>query len=324
VDREKPTGSPRARQDESSRNIDELLARADQAQNQPKAGVEAIAAALQAIQQLAHEVDSEHAAEGVSASAAESKPRVCRNCGAQIRPNHKFCATCGVSIDATRSSQPAAPATQPPAQEDSNSDPSGQHHYHHHYHHHFFPAAEGVQPSAGMDARLPAPPAAGRDVPRLRAPLGASGPSLSRAEAAVRKLTQDLALACNTKHLDDLVDLYGSDAILLRPNVPPVRGTAAIREFFVVALDAGLGEVEMEPLRTEIYGEIAYEAGRYKMLVPAAMGKRREERGKYLMVAQRHSSGDWKCLTDCFASDLSLAIGVEGSAKPAAPPARKP
>lgn len=324
MDREKPSGSPGTRQQESSKNIDELLARADQAHNQPKAGVEAIAAALQAIQQLAHEVDSEHAAESVSPSSAESKPRVCRNCGAQNRPNHRFCATCGVEIDAARSAQPPASSPQPPPQDSSAAEPAGEHHYHHHYHHHFFPAPEGIQASAGMESRLPAPPAAGRDIPRLRAPLGASGPSLSRAEAAVRNLTQDLALACNTKHLDDLVDLYGSDAILLRPNVPPVRGTAAIREFFVVALDAGLGEVEMEPLRTEIYGEIAYEAGRYKMLVPAAMGKRREERGKYLMVAQRHSSGDWKCLTDCLASDLSLAVGVEAPAKPAAPSARKP
>ena len=47
---------------------------------------------------------------------------------------------------------------------------------------------------------------------------------------------------------------YAVDAIVLRPNVPPVRGTAAIHEFFVGVLDAGLGEVDMEPLRVEIFG----------------------------------------------------------------------
>jgi len=32
--------------------------------------------------------------------------------------------------------------------------------------------------------------------------------------------------------LDDLVELYLPDALVQRPNVPSVRGTAAIREFF--------------------------------------------------------------------------------------------
>src|SRR5205085_8195977 len=112
---------------------------------------------------------------------------------------------------------------------------------------------------------------------RTRIPL--AGTALSRAETAVRKLSQDWAFACNTKHLDDLVELYMPDAIVLRPNVPAVRGTAAIREFFFSVLDSGLGEVELEPLRVEVFGEIAYEAGRCKSLVPVAMSKRREERG---------------------------------------------
>jgi ketosteroid isomerase-like protein len=153
---------------------------------------------------------------------------------------------------------------------------------------------------------------------------------LSRAEAAVRQLTQDLALACNTKQLDDLVDLYGPDALVLRPNFPAVRGSAAIREFFFAALDAGLGEVEMEPLRVELFGEVAYEAGRCKMLVPVAMGKRREERGKYLIISTRQSGGEWKALADCWSSDLSLGVAtdansakVQSLANPTSRPSRK-
>jgi len=151
---------------------------------------------------------------------------------------------------------------------------------------------------------------------------------LSRAETAVRKLTQDWMLACNGKQLDDLVTLYAVDAIVLRPNVPPVRGTAAIHEFFVGVLDAGLGEVDMESLRVEVFGDVAYEAGRCKMLVPFTMGKRREERGKYLLIVARQA-GDWKILADCWSSDLSLGVNVDtGPAKPSlqgpVPPAAKP
>ena len=138
---------------------------------------------------------------------------------------------------------------------------------------------------------------------------------MSRGESAIRKLTLDWALACNNKQLDDLVELYGADAIVLRPNVPPVRGTAAIREFFFGVLDAGLGDVEMDPLRVEVFGDVGYEAGRCQMLVPFTMGKRREERGKYLLTLARQA-GEWKILADCWSSDLSLGVNVDsGPAK---------
>jgi len=112
-------------------------------------------------------------------------------------------------------------------------------------------------------------------------------------------------LACNTKHLDDLVDLYAADAIVLRSNVPPVRSTAAIRELLFTLLEAGLGEVQMEPMRVEIFGDFAYEVGRCTMLAPSGTGKRREERGKYVILAGRQA-GEWKILVDCWSNDLSL------------------
>src|SRR6266478_7009613 len=87
--------------------------------------------------------------------------------------------------------------------------------------------------------------------------------------------------------LDDLVELYLPDALVQRPNVPAVRGTAAIREFFFGVLEAGMSEVELDPLRTELFGDFGYEAGRCKSLVPIALGKWREERGKYLVVLSR-------------------------------------
>ena len=147
----------------------------------------------------------------------------------------------------------------------------------------------------------------------MRSPL--CGASLSRAETALRKVTQDWALACNIKQLDDLVDLYLPDATVLRPNVPAVRGTAAIREFFFGLLDAGMSEVEMDPLRVELFGDFGYEAGRCKSLVPSAAGKRREERGKYLVMLNRQANGEWKILADSWSSDLSLGAATESPVK---------
>ena len=126
-------------------------------------------------------------------------------------------------------------------------------------------------------------------------------------------MTQDWAQACNTKQLNDLVELYATDALLLRPNYPPVRGTSAIREFFFSALDAGLGDAEFQPLRVELFGDIAFEAGRCKTLVPVTVGKRREERGKYLIIYARQPAGDWRALVDCWSSDLNLSVSADAA-----------
>jgi len=305
-------------------SVDDLFRRLKQDLRQPKPGNESIAAALQSVQRLASQVDTDASA---SAAAEIAVSRTCLSCGSSNPVENRFCAICGVP---QQDAPEDAPAHEPQARSAVGSkpepQPAGQHHYHHHYHHHYFSSPEGGVPPAGFEPRATSSAPVARDV-HARAPAG-GGASLTRAETAVRKLTQDWMVACNGKQLDDLVELYAVDAVVLRPNVPPVRGTAAIREFFFGVLDAGLGEVDMEPLRVETFGDVAYEAGRCKMLVPSTMGKRREERGKYLLTLARHA-GDWKILADCWSSDLSLGVNVDStppkSSAPAPPnPAFKP
>ena len=309
MDHENPTGPARNSPVSGSEGelaqdptLDDFFRRLKQDLHQPKPGNESIAAALQAVQRLTSQVDADASA---SATAEAAETRACIACGSQNPLENRFCAICGVPQQDAPTFAPEVPTAARPK---PSAPAAGQHHYHHHYHHHYFSSSDGGS-LAGSEQRPTSAPIA-RDV-RTRTPL--AGASLSRSEAAVRKLTQDWALACNNKQLDDLVDLYGADAVVLRPNVPPVRGTAAIREFFFSVLGAGLGEVELDTFRVEIFGDIAYEAGRCQMLVPF-MEKRREERGKYLLTLVRQA-GDWKILADCWSSDLSLAVNVDATPK---------
>jgi uncharacterized protein (TIGR02246 family) len=153
----------------------------------------------------------------------------------------------------------------------------------------------------------------------MRIAAAAKGEPMSRSEAAVRRLTQEWVLACNTRQLDELVELYTGDALVLRSNLPPIRGAMAVREFFFASLEAGLGEVALDPLRVEVSGDLAHEVGRYSALVPGTTGKRREERGKYLWVFAKQSSGDWKLVSECWSSDLTLS-GAESDVPKAVVP----
>ena len=316
----KPKGTPDVAPGDLEHNpdVEEFFKRLSSDLHRPKPSQDAIAAALQAVQSLAMESIEQQA----KAQAGAGDNKECLVCGSQNRIQHSFCAACGAPF-----AKAAAPDLAP-AQDESEADtststdfeqspgrsalPNGQHFYHHHYHH-YVPA---VPETPAAQAPAPARPPVAADASKPRPTT--SGAPLNKSESAVRKMTQDWALACNTKQLDDLLDFYASDALVLRSNTPPVRGTAGIREFFFAALDAGLGEVEMEPIRIEIFGDLAYEAGRCKMLVPTNVGKRREERGKYLIVFIRGYGGEWKAVADCWSSDLGLGVNADSDPRSSA------
>jgi ketosteroid isomerase-like protein len=277
----------------------------------PKPNAEAVAAAVEAIQRVS---GSGGAAQDLATDGAPESP--CSACGGLLPGNARFCVWCGIPVSDDATAAPRA----------------GQTHVHHHYHHvvgtgtaatHGAPATES-EPSLSSGS----PGSSASSVPRGRAP-GSPGPAAGgRAEAGARQLVQDWAQACNTRHIDDLLELYAADATLIRSNVPPVRSLPAIREFLISLLEAGLGDVEMESLRLEVMGDIALDLGRCKMLVPVAMGKRREERGKYLIVLVKQPAGTWKILADCWSSDSTVSTAPpEPAARKAnepVPPPRKP
>jgi ketosteroid isomerase-like protein len=318
----KQSVAPPEPEPEGTSHIGEFFRRLQPEMRRPKPAPDAVAAALEAAQRLAAEADAEQAAEEVTrGTAGGSSGAACSVCGHNNRVGNRFCAMCGVALGAASAEAgfapeeglpqsagtPLTPTPLPepePGAHPLTNRPVAQetHHYHHHYHHHYLPGGyEGTVPRTGYDSGRHE--SARED--RMR-PNAALRGDMSRAEAAVRRITHEWMLACNTRHLDDLLDLYVADALVLRSNCPPVRGAAAVREFFFGALDAGLGEAELEPLRVEVAGDLAYEAGRCKALVPGAAGKRREERGKYLWVCARQGNGEWKLAADCWSSDLTF------------------
>ena len=278
-----------------------------QEMRRPKPGPEAINAALQAIQRLGARIEAEEAVTRTSHERVEAgDAAVCGICGHGNITGHQFCGMCG------------APLGDASAEPRSGGVAGAQHHYHHHYHHHFV-AGEDPDPLYSFVSKSAGSSSSTKEIPKLR-PL-AAGQGVSRAEATIRQMTHDWAAACNNKQIEDVLEFYAADALVMRPNVPPVRGAAAIREFFVAALEAGLGDVEMDAVRVELLGDVAYQAGRCKMLVPVVMGKRREERGKYVIIFAKDKAGQWKAVVDSWSTDLGLNVSEPSSAtQPIIPP----
>src|SRR6202167_333857 len=171
MDHEKPTGPIRnvpasGPEGELAQNaaVDDFFRRLKQDLHHPKPGTEAIAAALQAVQRLASQVD----ADASTSSIAESlESRTCLSCGSQNPADNRLCAICGVPLeDAPQQEINASmvPSAKPAAQA------AGQHHYHHHYHHHYLASPEGGAQLAGSEPRASSGAPIARDVRARSAP----------------------------------------------------------------------------------------------------------------------------------------------------------
>jgi ketosteroid isomerase-like protein len=300
-DKPKPVDS--GNQPQPNSDIDEFFQRLPANFRWPKPNAEAVAAAVEAIQRLSGGATTELPT--VEEPGAQT---ACSACGGSLPSGARFCVWCGLAKGASAESA------------GQTGSAGAQHHVHHHYHH-----------VVAAQSTSSAPPATAPEAaaPRGRAHGSASPAPGGKAEMSARQVVQDWAQACNTRHIDDLLELYTADATVIRSSIPPVRSLPAIRELLVSMLEAGLGEVEMDSLRLEIMGEVAVDLGRCKMLVPVAMGKRREERGKYLIVMVRQPVGTWKILADCWSADMPMATPAAPDpaarrTSEAAAPARKP
>ncbi len=276
---------------------DEFFVKINRDFRRPKPSEEAVAAALHAIQTMAGDAGL-GSADGLAEDASEGfanrdAGNACPKCTAVNSGSNRFCGFCGASLvrrEKPVAHTPASPLVreQPIREQQLGEQTTREQHIHHHHHHYF---SESVVKHAGeANATLPG---------ELTTP---PPPATAAAEAAIQKLVRDWTLCCNSKRLDDLLALYSPDAIVLRSNVPPAHGRTAIRNLLQAALQAGLGDVELQPADAGVVGEIACLTGTSRMLVPTAPGKRDEETGKFLIVARRES-GDWKILADSWCID---------------------
>jgi ketosteroid isomerase-like protein len=272
---------------------DEFFGRMKHDFRRPKPSEEAIASALQAIQKLTGEVSLDHSVN----SSTQSPEGKCPKCGGENSAMNRFCGYCGAPME--RGERPRSAAQVPGSSE-------GQHIYHHHYHHHIFSEAEKA-PEKKLEVGWKSQPASDKTEEVV------SSETQADAADAIQKLVQKWSRWFNSKRMDDLMELYSADSIVLRPNANPAHGKEAVRLLLEVALEAGLGDVQLDCADIGIVGDFACLTGGSKMLVPTAPAKRYEETGKYLIVVRRES-GQWRIVADSWCMDVPKAQPTSASA----------
>jgi uncharacterized protein (TIGR02246 family) len=120
----------------------------------------------------------------------------------------------------------------------------------------------------------------------------ASGPAEGGSRRAIEAAVQRYVDASNRGDADALASLYADDAVLLPPDHEPVRGRAAIGEFWRQGTDEGL---EVTTLTVEVQGDLGYLVGRYRL---PETDEEPADSGKYVLCLKRQRDGAWKVTAD--------------------------
>jgi ketosteroid isomerase-like protein len=119
-------------------------------------------------------------------------------------------------------------------------------------------------------------------------------------KASVRAVDAEWARAAKAGDGAAIGALYASDAILLPPGEPMVKGEAA-KKYWVDFANGFSGPTELNTMTVEGGGSVASAVGTYKMsLTPKKAGAKPlpTEEGKYVEVLKRQDDGSWKIVYD--------------------------
>src|SRR5262245_5678780 len=97
-----------------------------------------------------------------------------------------------------------------------------------------------------------------------------------------------------------MASAYTDDADLMAPNARPLRGTAAIAEFWRGGIEMGIRGVEIETLRVEEGKELAFEIGRYTLQFEPQDGAPVTDEAIYLVVHRLEQDGIWRRAAEIF------------------------
>ncbi len=137
----------------------------------------------------------------------------------------------------------------------------------------------------------------------------ASAPAVDAAadEQAIRAINPAWFKAHKAGDVEGIVAQYSDDAVISVPGVPPVRGTAAIRESFTKDVRdmaaAGLSQNPGANPEFMVSGDLAYEWNTFKLTDKSG---KTVETGKYLTVFGRRN-GKWAIVRDIWNSDAPPA-----------------
>ena len=130
-------------------------------------------------------------------------------------------------------------------------------------------------------------------------------------DAAIKAIADQYVKATLAGDAKAIAALYTEDAVEMPPNIPAVKGRAAIEQYYAKMLkfkDARMSVFTLNHLETRAVGDTGYDVGTYQQTVTPTSGAALDDTGKYTIILKR-SGGIWR-----------VAYAIYNSDRPAPPP----
>ncbi len=126
---------------------------------------------------------------------------------------------------------------------------------------------------------------------------------------AIRAVADGYVKATLAGDAKAIAALYTEDATEMPPNQPPIKGRAAIQQYYEkVFAGVKFASFSLNHLESHAVGDNCYDVGTYKQNVGPAGGAGTDDTGKYVVILKR-SGGSWKVAYAIYSSNLPLPGG---------------
>ena len=117
---------------------------------------------------------------------------------------------------------------------------------------------------------------------------------------ALMKLSRDWSAKVATAPIDDWIDFWAEDAVMMPPGLPPLRGKAAIRLYVETAAKLPGFQIRWEPESVCVAqsGDLAYMIERNVTTFNDSQGNPVTSHGKVVTVWRKGSDGSWRNVVD--------------------------
>jgi uncharacterized protein (TIGR02246 family) len=141
--------------------------------------------------------------------------------------------------------------------------------------------------------------------------LGACGndaPAVNKGaiEKSIEELEKGMRKAANDKDAAAFAGNFVTDAVMMTPGKPPMRGQEAIQAGLKELLSDPNFKIDFASDRVEVAnsGDMAAARGSYTLTVTAPATKAAmEDKGSYMTVFRKQKDGAWKAVLDCDVSE---------------------
>lgn len=117
---------------------------------------------------------------------------------------------------------------------------------------------------------------------------------------ALMKLSRDWSARVATAPVDDWIDVWADDAVVMPPGLPAVRGKAAIRRYVEEAAQVPGFQIRWEPETVHVSqsGDLAYMIERNVVTFTGPDGNPVTAHGKVVTVWRKSADGSWRNVVD--------------------------